>query len=120
MPLREEHPEKQLSGISDISDGTFTLISLEHPEKHDVPIDATESGIEMVTTRVLPKKSLLGSDERPDSITTLEDVQPERALELRYIHEGIYKVPIEPLNEQSGAMPLTCLPLYEDGIVYED
>ena len=47
-------------------------------------------------------------------------MQPERALELRYIPEGIDKVPIEPLNEQSGAMPLTCFSLYEDGIVYED
>ena len=54
MPLREEHPEKQLSGISDISDGILTLISFEHPEKHAVPIDATESGIEIVTTCVLP------------------------------------------------------------------
>ena len=54
MPLREEHPEKQLSGISDISDGILTLISLEHPEKHAVPIDATESGIVIVTTCVLP------------------------------------------------------------------
>ena len=47
MPLREEHPEKQLSGISDISDGILTLISFEHPEKHAVPIDATESGLKL-------------------------------------------------------------------------